>query len=615
MRRSSVFFPSLRRAGGAADRSRRRADFGLALPAALLFACGGADGDAEVPAAALSTAPIFVERAAEAGLDFVHRNGAAGDYDYPELLVGGGALLDIDEDGLLDVYLVQSGPVPGAAGSGSPSSSGGASADGPGNPGAPSSAADGLRNRLYRNLGDGAFEDVTDAAGVGDAGYGAGATAADYDRDGLVDLYVLNVGANRLYRNGGGGVFEDATARAGVGDDAWSSSAVFFDYDGDLDLDLFVVNYVVWSAARERPCLGPNGLRNYCNPAEYAPAPDTLYRNEGGGRFTDVSEAAGIRSVAGPGLGVVAGDFDGDGLVDLYVANDQAVNHLWLNEGDGTFREDALARGAALNELGQPEAGMGIAVADPDGDGDLDLFLTHLSGETNTFYRNDGAGFFLDATDETGLGGVSQPYTGFGTSWFDYDGDGFLDLFIANGKVTPGDDAAFDYREPNQLLRARPSGGYEDVSLLAGAALELLETSRGAAFGDLDNDGDIDIVVVNNEGPARLLRNEVGNTASWLIVDLCGGGVLDRSAIGSRVTVEAGGRSWTRDARPASSFAVGNDPRVHFGLGDAESVDRLEVRWPGGAVTERTGVEVNRILRLLAPGGEAPAEGVCREAR
>ena len=341
-----------------------------------------------------TTTPIFVERAAEAGLDFVHRNGAADEYNYPELLVGGGALLDVDEDGLLDVYLVQSGPVPGAVGGGSPSRSGGASADGPGNAGAPGSAAGELRNRLYRNLGDGAFEDVTDAAGVGDAGYGAGATAADYDGDGLVDLYVLNVGANRLYRNAGGGVFEDATARAGVGDDAWSSSAVFFDYDGDLDLDLFVVNYVVWSAARERPCLGPNGLRNYCNPAEYAPAPDTLYRNDGAGRFVDVSKAAGIRSVAGPGLGVVAGDFDGDGLVDLYVANDQAPNHLWLNEGDGTFSEDALARGAALNELGQPEAGMGIAVADPDGDGDLDLFLTHLSGETNTFYRNDGAGFF-----------------------------------------------------------------------------------------------------------------------------------------------------------------------------------------------------------------------------
>ena len=582
-----------------------------------------------------STAPIFVERAAEAGLDFVHRNGATGDYDYPELLVGGGALLDVDEDGLLDVYLVQSGPVPGAAGDGSPSRSGGASADRPGNVGVTApvagsvatragstdaaasgagTAADELRNRLYRNLGDGAFEDVTDAAGVGDAGYGAGATAGDYDRDGLVDLYVLNVGANRLYRNAAGGVFEDATARAGVGDDAWSSSAVFFDYDGDLDLDLFVVNYVVWSAARERPCLGPNGLRNYCNPAEYAPAPDTLYRNDGGGRFVDVSEVAGIRSAAGPGLGVVAGDFDGDGLVDLYVANDQAPNHLWLNEGDGTFREDALARGAALNELGQPEAGMGIAVADPDCDGDLDLFLTHLSGETNTFYRNDGAGFFLDATDETGLGGVSQAYTGFGTSWFDVDRDGILDLFIANGKVTPGDDAAFDYREPNQLLRGLESGGYEDVSARAGAALELPEVSRGAAFGDLDNDGDVDIVVVNNEGPARLLRNEVGNSASWLIVDLCGGGILDRSAIGSRVTVEAGGRSWTRYARPASSFAVANDPRIHFGLGDAESVDRLEVRWPGGAVTERTGVEVDRILRLLAPGGEAPAEGACREA-
>ena len=578
---------------------RRSSVFFSLGSAAVLLACGEGDGGTDVSTTPHSPTPSFVERAGEAGLDFVHRNGAAGDYNYPELLVGGGALLDYDDDGFLDVYLVQSGPVPGS---------------GPGNAGVSPASGSAPGNRLYRNLGDGTFEDTTDAAGVGDTGYGAGATAADYDRDGLVDLYVTNVGANRLYRNLGGGAFEDVTERARVGDPSWSSSAVFYDYDDDLDLDLFVANYVVWSADRERPCLGPNGLRNYCNPAEYPPAPDTLYRNDGDGRFVDVSEAAGIRSVTGPGLGVVAGDLDDDGFVDLYVANDQAVNHLWLNQGDGTFREDALTRGAALNELGQPEAGMGIAVADPDGDGDLDLFLTHLGGETNTFYRNDGAGFFQDVTDEKQLGGVSQAYTGFGTSWFDYDGDGILDLFIANGKVTPGDTAAFDYREPNQLLRGLSSGRYEDVSDRAGAALQLLEVSRGAAFGDLDNDGDMDILVVNNDGPVRLLRNGVGSSRSWLIVDLCGGGVFDRSAIGARVIVEVGGRTWSRDVRPAYSFAVANDPRVHFGLGDAERVDRLEVRWPDGAISKRTAVDVNRILRLPAPGGTAPAEGVCRDA-
>ncbi len=564
--------------------------------APVLGACAGSDGSAagSAPPAA-RPGPVLVERAAEAGLDFVHRNGAAGEYNYPELLVGGGALLDVDDDGLLDVYLVQSGPLPGTS-----------LAD--------SAAGARPRNRLYRNLGGGAFADVTEHAGVGDTGYGAAATAADYDRDGRVDLYVMNVGANRLYRNLGGGVFADTTEQAGVGGSSWSSGAVFLDYDGDRDLDLFVVNYVVWSADRERPCLGPNGLRNYCRPAEYQPAPDTLYRNEGDGRFVDVGGRTGVGSVAGPGLGAAAADFDGDGLVDLYVANDQAANFLWLNRGDGTFQEDALARGAALNELGQPEAGMGVAVSDPDGDGDLDLFLTHLSGETNTFYRNDGRGFFVDATDELRLGSVSRPTTGFGVSWFDHDGDGVLDLFVANGKVTPGDTAAFDYREPNRLLRGLPSGGYEDISERAGAALELLEVSRGAAFGDIDNDGDVDILVVNNEGPVRLLRNEIGNARAWLIVDLCGGGVFDRSAIGARVTVEAAGRRFARDVRPARSFAVANDPRLHFGLGGVDRVDRLEVRWPDGAVVERTDVAANRILRLLPPGGEAPAEGVCRDA-
>ncbi len=563
--------------------------FFFAGSALAVLACADAPRGPETSPLVAATEPIFVERASAAGLDFVHRNGAVGDYNYPELLVGGGALLDVDDDGFLDVYLVQGGPTPGTV-----------DAD----------DADRPQNRLYRNLGDGAFEDATAAAGVGDTSYGAGATAADYDADGRVDLYVLNVGPNRLYRNLGDGAFEETTNRAGVGDRAWSAGAVFFDYDGDLDLDLFVANYVVWRARRERPCLGPNGLRNYCNPHEYPPAPDTLYRNEGDGRFVEVSGEAGIRSgetAAERGLGVVAADFDGDGLSDVYVANDQGPNHLWLNRGDGTFREDGLARGAAFNELGHPEAGMGVAVADPDGDGDLDLFVTHLSGETNTFYRNTGAGFFVDETDALRLGGVSQAYTGFGVGWFDFDADGTLDLFIANGKVTPGDTAAFDYREPNQLLRGLAAGGYEDVSERSGAAFDLLETSRGAAFGDLDNDGDIDVLVVNVDGPVRLYRNDVGTRRSWLLVELCGGGAFDRNAVGARVTVEAGGRRVTREVRPAYSFGVANDPRIHFGLGDLKLVDRLAVRWPDGTMTELASVPARRILRL-EPGNGEPTE-------
>ena len=572
--------------------------FFSASSAVALLACAEADGDMEMSTAVPSTEPVFVERASEAGLDFVHQSGATGEYNYPELLVGGGALLDVDDDGLLDVYLVQSGPVPGGP---EAAASAGPAANRPG-------------NRLYRNLGDGGFEDVTDAAGVGDTGYGAGATATDVDRDGLVDLYVTNVGPNRLYRNLGHGVFEDVTERAGVDDRAWSSSSVFFDYDGDLDLDLFVANYVVWSAGRERPCLGPNGLRNYCNPAEYPPAPDSLYRNDGGGRFTDVSEVAGIRSVAGPGLGVVAADFDGDDLVDLYVANDQAANHLWLNRGRRYVPRGRAGAGRGTQRTRPARGRHGHCRRRPRRRR-RSRPVPDSPERRDEHFLPQRRRWLLSRRDRRGKARRREQAV--------HRLRHLLVRLRRRRRSRPvrrqrqgdaGDTAAFDYREPNQLLRGMPSGRYEDVSSRAGPALELLEVSRGAAFGDLDNDGDVDVLLVNNEGPVRLFRNDVGNARSWLVVDLCGGGVFDRSAIGARVTVEAAGRSWTREVRAAYSFAVGNDPRVHFGLGDAEQVDRLEVRWPDGTVTDRTNVEVNRILRLLAPGGERPAEGVCRDA-
>ena len=390
----------------------------------------------------MSHEPLFVDVAAESGIDFVHDNGATGEFYFPELAHAGAAFLDFDNDSWLDVYLVQSGPLE-----------------------EPSTAELG-GNRLYRNRGDGTFEDVTATARVGGRGYGIGVAVADYDDDGWVDLYVTNLGPDVLYRNNGRGAdgsisFTDVTAEAGVGDPGYSTSAAFFDFDRDRDLDLYVCNYLEWSPRTEHLCLGFNGVRGYCRPGEYSPQSDTLYRNDGIGAsglvtFTDVSERAGMRAVEGPGLGVVTADFDGDGWVDVFVANDQKPNHLWINAGDGTFREEALLRGVALNDLGLASAGMGVAAEDVDDDGDWDLWVVNLSGEVNNLYRNLGGGEFRIVTDELRLGAVSQPYTGFGTGFLDYDNDSVYDLFIANGRVNVSDDMEFHYAEPNQLLRGHP---------------------------------------------------------------------------------------------------------------------------------------------------------------
>jgi hypothetical protein len=556
--------------------------------ALIVAACAVAEGDrprSSETATPEDRPPLFVDVAAQSGLDFVHHNGATGEFYFPELAHAGAAFLDFDNDSWLDVYLVQSGPRPAQ-------------------PGATLGA-----DRLYRNRGDGTFEDVTAAAGVGDRGYGTGIAVADYDRDGWVDLYVTNLGSNTLYRNNGpdsGGrvTFTDVTAASGVADPGYSSSAAFFDFDRDGDLDLYVCHYLDWSPRAEHPCIGKNGVRGYCRPGEYRPQSDTLFRNDGAGtdgrvRFTDVSRHAGMSAVAGPGLGVVTADLDGDDWPDIYVANDQMPNHLWINQRDGTFREEALIRGAALNDLGLASAGMGVATEDWDDDLDWDLWVVNLSGETNSFFRNEGRGQFRIATDELRLGAVSQPYTGFGTGFFDYDNDGYFDLFIANGRVNVDDDMEFDYAEPKQLLRGRAGGPFEDVSAEAGPAFTGREVSRGTAFGDYDNDGDVDLLVGNNEGPVRLLRNQVGGRGHWLIVELVGkAGAIDRDAVGSIVTLEAGGRKRRRQVQPAYSYCSSNDPRVHFGLGAIDRVDRLLVAWPDGATQELVDVAADRIVRL-----------------
>jgi hypothetical protein len=404
----------------------------------------------------------------------------------------GGALLDYDGDGDLDVFLVQGGFL----GSGKPAD---AVVQAP--PETP------LGARLLRNdlevLPDGTrrlrFTDVTAEAGLAAAsGYGMGAAAGDYDGDGWTDLYVTNFGSNQLWRNRGDGTFEDVTARAGADDPRWSVPAAFLDFDGDGRLDLFVGNYVDFVPANNKPCLGASGARDYCGPAAYAPQPDRLLRNRGDGTFEDVTARAGLLRAYGPALGVVAADLDGDGHTDLYVANDGAPNQLWRNRGDGTFAEEGLLRGCAVNADGRAEAGMGVTAGEADDDGDLDLFLTHLDGETNTFYRNGGGGLFLDRSAASGLGPPSWRSTGFGTRWLDVDNDGWLDLFVANGAVYGVESLVrqrhpWPFGQPNQLFRNLGADGghrFEEVSAAAGPAFARVEASRGALFGDLDDDGD-----------------------------------------------------------------------------------------------------------------------------
>ncbi len=507
---------------------------------------------------------LFTDVAKESGLSFIHESGAAGEFLLPEIMAGGAGFLDYDGDGFLDIYLVQSGYM------GSPDSK--------------------LANRLFRNTGDGNFIDVTDSAKVGNTGYGMGCAAGDYDNDGDIDLYVTNLGANVFYSNNGDGTFTDVTDETATGDDGWSTSAAFVDYDKDGDLDLFVTNYVNWentSAFTKRKCFAVSGTRDYCSPQAYAaPSFDRLYRNDlesGKALFVDVSEAAGIRDKAGTGLGVVCTDLNNDGHIDIYVANDQMPSFAWINDGNGHFTEQAISLGIAVNQTGKSQAGMGVDSGDIDGDGDFDLWKVHLMRESHILYLNEGE-YFDDVTTRWGLTSPTKRFTGFGTAMFDYDLDGLLDLFIANGRVqfvAASEKVDDPYAEPNQLLRQVEPGRFVDVTNSAGAALKRIENSRAAAFGDYDNDGDIDILINNCDGSVCLLRNDVKRLGGFLtlrIVDEHG-----RDAYGAKVYCMIAGSMRTFEVRAAYSYCATNDPRIHIGLGKAKSVERVEVLWPDGS--------------------------------
>ncbi len=517
--------------------------------------------------------PWFESVADQCGVDFHHTSGHAEKLYMPEIMTGGVGLLDYDRDGYLDAYFVQGGRLVGSR------------ENLPG-------------NRLYRNLGRGRFEDATAAAGVGDVGYGMGCACGDFDNDGWADIYVTNVGRNVLYHNNRDGTFSDVTASAGVGDPSFSSSAAFVDYDHDGDLDLLVVNYVRWSPDREVACNGPNGRPDYCTPNVYqAPARDTLYRNNGDGTFTDASAASGISAMFGNGLGVVCGDLNGDGLVDISVANDLLANQLWINQGDGTFRDEALQRGAAYSGDGLAEAGMGIDAGDIDADGDLDLFMTHFDAQTNTIYLNEG-GFFVDQTSRLGLT-ASLPFTGFGTSLVDLNNDGQLDIYVANGRVVVGHGeyvSSDPYAEPNQLFEGLRDGTFREVLPRGGTAELLVHSSRGAAFGDYDNDGDIDIFVANRDGPAYVLRNRTGRGNHWVAFRVTNRHGSD--AIGARVEIVLGGRKRIRDVRTGYSYCSSNDPRVYFGLGTQARVENVRVTWVNRQVQTFGSFGADQIVEL-----------------
>ena len=533
--------------------------------------------------------PSFREAAAETGLRFQHFTGATGRFYLPEIMGSGVALLDYDGDGDLDVFFVQ----------GTVLEPGKTATDGrfP----LPAGARPG--NRLYRNLlketGRLQFEDVTAQAGLSRVDCGMGVAVGDYNNDGYPDLYVTGFGGNVLYRNNGDGTFTDVTREAGVEAGGWSTSASFVDYDRDGYLDLYVTRYLDFTIPANKECFNAAGERDYCTPNAYKPVMHRLFRNLGNGRFQDVTFSAGIAAAVGPGLGVAAADFNGDGWPDLYVANDGAANLLWLNNGNGTFHERALLSGAAYAADGIARAGMGVAAGDFDGSGRESVFVTNLSREGATLYRNDGATGFVDATLSFRLFQPTYPFTGFGVEWFDYDNDGRPDLFIANGAVTSMESlrgTRYPFCQRNLLLH-NDGTCFRDTSGEAGPAFQLAEVGRGAAFGDLDNDGGVDVVIANNNGPARLLLNRTSPRGHWLEVRLQGV-KCNRDAIGARVAVLCEGQQpiW-RHAHTDGSYLSANDVRVHFGLGSRTESDVL-VEWPDGSSENWSGIHADAIVSL-----------------
>jgi hypothetical protein len=519
----------------------------------------------------------FTEVAAQAGVSFRHENGASAEKHMFETFGSGVAWIDYDGDGWQDLFFVNGADL----------------AQGKPSPG----------NVLYRNLGNGKFEDVTRKAGLAGSGrFGTGVAVGDYDNDGRLDLYVTGFGGSQLLRNEGNGAFTDVTGKAGVGAAGWSSSAGFLDYDRDGDLDLYVARYLDYDIKKAPYCgYKKDGYRMYCDPREFDGAADLLFRNNGDGTFTDVSRAAGVANPAGKGLGVAFGDVDGDGWTDIYVANDGVRNFLYRNKGDGTFEDIAHGSGVGFDGHGKPQAGMGTEIADFDGDGRPDIFVTNFSEELNTLYRNLGGGVFEDVSEKLGLQSGFLPL-GFGTKLFDFDNDGDLDIYVTNGHVIDNVhlyNPRLAYRQKD-LLYENAGGRFRDVSAASGPAFQIEHVGRGAAVADYDNDGDLDIAVSDCGGRALLLRNDGGNRNHWIGVE-ARGSTSNRFGYGARVRLTAGGRTQWREITPVASYLSSNDLRLFFGLGAETRASRVEILWPSGAKQVLENLEGGRVVAVREP--------------
>jgi hypothetical protein len=527
----------------------------------------------------------FEDRQRSSGMGFVLDNGTTPDKPVIDAVLGGVALFDIDNDGRLDIFFTNGARIP-------------------------SLAKDDPRfwNRLYRNQGDGTFRDVTESAGVQGEGYSMGAAAADFDNDGRTDLYVTGVNRNVLYRNQGDGTFTDVTERAGVtgiasgGKKLWSVGAAWLDYDNDGDLDLFIANYLDWSPETNRVC-GTEGKRLSCSPTDYAGLPNLLYRNDGGGRFSDVSSAAGIAAHVGKGMSVAVADADGDGLMDVFVANDQSRNFLFRNVGGRVFIETGVEAGIAYTEDGVPVSGMGADFRDLDEDGRPDVFLTALSGDKFPLFLNTAEGFFVPATHRAGLGFATVRMSGWGTGAYDFDNDGRKDLFSANSHLNANVEAygQHRYRQPNAVFRGVGDGRFRDVTAETGAAMQRARAHRGCAFGDLDDDGRVDVVVSVIGEPPEVLYNVSVGGGHWLGLRL-EGTKSNRDGIGAAVKLTGEfGRVQYNHVTTAVGYASASDKRVHFGLGADRIAREIEIRWPSGARQVLKDVSADQVLEVREP--------------